>query len=55
LAADAQRNLSYLQGAGEQVASEVEIPGNLVNLTSHELEQAMSMRRLVEAPHGEPS
>jgi hypothetical protein len=50
LAADAQRNLSYLQGAGEQVASEVEIPGNLVNLTSHEIEQAMSMARLAQPP-----
>jgi hypothetical protein len=50
LAADAQRNLSYLQGAGEQVASEVEIPGNLANLTSHELEQAMSMARLAQPP-----
>jgi hypothetical protein len=53
LAAESQKNLEYLNQS-----TEVEIPDGMIQANQIpvvEIEQAMSMRRLVEAPHGEPS
>ncbi len=53
LAAESQKNLEYLNQS-----TEVEIPDGMIQanqLPLADIEQAMSMRRLVEVPHGEPS
>jgi hypothetical protein len=53
LAAESQKNLEYLNQS-----TEVEIPDGMIQANQIpvvEIEQAMSMRRLVEVPHGEPS
>lgn len=53
LAAESQKNLEYLNQS-----TEVEIPDGMIQANQIpvvDIEQAMSMRRLVEAPHGEPS
>jgi hypothetical protein len=44
-AADAHRNLAYLQENAD-----VEVPSGIVNLSSLDIEQAESMRRLSEPP-----